>query len=155
MFTYVFDFFLYILSINFLCFICSFLARLDPSLLPSQLRCPYPRCCPVNSCPMRTSVPLWTRRLFHLTVYWLTLPPLRGSWWAFQTSWWVYKTSWWKIMGWCHARVKFFRNLSFNIEAALDSVILFPISLQVFNHCCGCVPSLYKGKRLLLPTEQA
>lgn len=58
MFLYVNIYFLYNLSINFLFFIFSFMAYLDPSLLPSQLRCLYPRCCHVNSCPTRTSVPL-------------------------------------------------------------------------------------------------
>lgn len=67
----------------------------SPALL--QLKCLHPRCCHPSSYQMKTSAPLWTKRLFHQTVYLLIQAPSYGSSWAFPTLWWERKTNCWKL----------------------------------------------------------
>lgn len=88
------DKFLFLSFVSLLSFMFLFhQTHAGPSLQPS---CLYPRCCHVSSYPTRTWVPLWTRRLFPLTVCWLTQIPTRGSSSASQISWWDYEGIWWR-----------------------------------------------------------
>lgn len=92
----------------------------------SQLKPLHPRCCHPSSYQMKTSALLWTRRLFHQTVYLLIQAPSHGSSWAFPTWWWERKTNWWKLG---------IHGFIFIVRRGFGHVQLSILSVS-YNQCC-------------------